>query len=125
MRGFQLIEVIIAGFIFFLVSIFLLNLLPSSQWAVAKAEMRLTAENLAHSKLEELRTGPFSALALGPHTAPVHQQHGVDFETSFEVRVLADADPDLVKDVEVTVRWTDRRQPRELRARGYIGRLRR
>ena len=123
-RGFQLIEVIIACAIFFLVSLFVLNLLPTSQWAVAKAEYRLTAENLAYSKLEELRSGSFEDLTEGLHPLGSERHSGVDFTTQFEVSRITGADFDLVREVRVTVFWEDRGETRVVIAQSYINRIR-
>lgn len=123
--GFQLIEVIIAGLIFFLVSFFVLNLLPTSQWAVVKAETKMTAESLAYSTLETLRSGSFDNLTMGPHPPVSSTENGTSFETSFEVSGVAGSNDDLLRDVVVTVTWTEREVTRQVTARSYIGRIRR
>lgn len=123
-KGFQLIEVIIATAVFFLIALFLLNLLPTSQWAVAMAEHRLTAQNLASSKLEELRVGPFGNLAEGAHPPTEAEHDGVRFVTSYEVRRVPDADFDLVREVDVTVTWEVRGRTRQVRTRSYVSKVR-
>ncbi len=124
MRGFQLIEVIIAGAIFFMVCLFVLNLLPTSQWAVAQAEYRMTAENLAYSKLDELRAGSFELLQEGLHPVGSIRSSGVEFTSQFQVSAIPGADFDLVREVRVTVFWEVRGESRFVTAHSYINRIR-
>ena len=122
--GLQLIEVVIAGFVFFLVSLFVLNLLPTSLWAVSKAETRMTAEAHAFSTLEQLRGQAFASHEIGDFSAPPRTVDGIELLTTYTVSEVEDSDPQLIKDIEVTVAWRVREQTHQVKAHTYVSRLR-
>lgn len=123
-RAFQLLEVVLATSIFFLVSLFVLDLIPIAQWATARTESRLFAENQAFSQIERLRSGPFSALTLGEHSLASESYAGREFSGSYDVKEIPGTDPSLVLEVRVTVRWQEKGHWQEQAARSYLQKVR-
>lgn len=119
-RGFKLLEVMVATAIFFTVSIVFLNLLPAAFWATKKADNKMAAHAVAASKLEALRSGPFSDLTIGSPLREVQVRNGTEFSLTIEVEELAGRDPELLKNVVVTVSWNERSGPKEARVQTYI-----
>jgi type II secretory pathway pseudopilin PulG len=119
-HGFQLVEVIVASAIFFLIALFVLNLLPTSQLAVARAETKMNAETLAYSTLEELRGGAFTNLAPGTVTLPPQTVDNVEFVIHYEVAIIEDSDPDLVKSVSVVTTWTESGEEKSVKAYSHV-----
>lgn len=123
-KGFHLLEVIVASALFFMVSVFLLTLLPSTQWAGRKAENRLVAETFLNSEIENLRGMPFGLLVDGPR--PVYQVRNreVDYQVTTEVGTEPGTDPSLVKRVVVRVSWEEGERTLEVEGQALIGKLR-
>lgn len=119
-RGFKLLEVMVATSIFFIVSIVFLNLLPASFWATKKADNVMTAHAVAASKLEALRSAPFSELVLGSTTQEAEVRNGTEFSLTIEIGEVSGRDPDLLKDVVVTLTWNERSGAKTARVQTYI-----
>lgn len=123
-KGVHLLEVIVASALFFLVSIFLLTLLPSSQWAGRKAENRLLAETYLDSEIENLRGKPFGELVDGPQPTYQVESRGVSYEVKTEIGTETGVDSAFVKRVEVTVTWQEGERTLRVQGRSLIGKLR-
>lgn len=97
----KLIEVVFSCALLTVVAVLLLNLYPTSALALASARHRLAASTAATSELERWTVRPFSQLALGSHGSPPGPQ--------IEVSVPAGADGRRLRQVAVTVRWSEAR----------------
>lgn len=124
-NGFQLVEVIVAASVLFLMSFFLLNLLPTSQLAISKAERRLTAESIAYSLLEELRVAPFSSLITGAQQFEPERNGNVTFLRMVEITEIEGTDPNLVKQVNARVTWEEQGISGSVEASTYISSVKR
>ena len=122
--GVHLLEVIVATSLFLIVSLFLLTLIPSAQWASRKAENQLLAENILDSEIEKLRGEPYSQLIEGARPSTTITSNGTTFTVSTEVTHPTTVDPKFVKNVNVVVTWEDRNVEKSLRGSSYIGKLR-
>lgn len=121
--GFQLIEIVVSGSIFFLLAIFVLNLMPTSQLATKKAESRLAAEGLAHSTLERLRGGSFDNLINGPIPNREEELNNVTFRISVSVNDIPDSNPDLIREVVVETVWDEPGGAKTVTASSYVSRI--
>lgn len=117
-------EVIIATSLFFMVSLFLLTLLPGAQWAGRKADNRYFAESLIDAEMERLRGLPFSSLTPGPLTDTTSKANGVTFVVHTEISDIPGSDPDLLKEAKVVVMWTEREQDLKVEDSAYIPKVR-
>jgi Tfp pilus assembly protein PilV len=104
MRGFTLIEGLVACFILSTVMMAAIGLYPSSVLATIEASNRTTASGVASMALEDARMQDFNAIPLGKTTLPDQTLDGTVYHALLEVEAPA-AD---VKRIQVTVQWSDR-----------------
>lgn len=125
-RGFNLLEVVVAAFIFSVVSIAFLGVWGQQVRAMEKSRHLMVATFLAEQLIEESRAGGYLQAKLteeseGPEIEPIimtteTRNHSdpnvwdaieVTYTTSREVRQFGDPDNDKLKQVIVKVSWED------------------
>jgi hypothetical protein len=106
----KLMEVVFSLALLTVVAVLLLNLYPTSALALASSRHRLAASTAATSELERQAARPFSQLALGTRPGP----RGPAWTSQVAVTVPAGADGTRLRQVAVTVRWTEARGTLEL-----------
>jgi prepilin-type N-terminal cleavage/methylation domain-containing protein len=109
-KGFTLIEVLIATFIFAIFAAGMLTAIPQLRKVAMRSEQYQTATNLANDQIEKFRTQAFSHLrttsvSLGPRSLP-KPVNGVTYNVSWEVvpHTLDGSDAHAVA-ARVTVSW--------------------
>jgi prepilin-type N-terminal cleavage/methylation domain-containing protein len=108
-RGYTLLEVLLSFFIISIVLMALVNLYPMSYLTMRRGEHLLAGDNIAQNILEEAVGGDYEALQVETTTplAAVTRDE-MAFTPSLHVGSLAGIDPDVAKEVVVTVHWRER-----------------
>jgi len=86
--------------------------------ADANLEYRLTALNLANEKIEELKDTAFGSISAGTETGSAI---GFDWIDQRAVSIDEPYGADLLKDVTVTVQWTQKGSTQSVAVETYIG----
>lgn len=118
LRGFSLMEVVLAASLLSLVFLFMLDIFPASLLGVHKGEHRLDASAQAEDILDACRASPFASLQPGSYTVGSPGGWPMARETLADGTVLTPAlaistvpgfDPKRLLQLTVTVRWNQRR----------------
>ncbi|MBN1805988.1 MAG: prepilin-type N-terminal cleavage/methylation domain-containing protein [Sedimentisphaerales bacterium] len=104
-KGFTLIEMLIAIVLIVVGLATLMGTMSVGMCADASLEYRLTALNLANEKMEELKDAAFGSIVVGSETGSAI---GFDWVDQRIVSVDEPYGPNLLKDVTVTVQWTQK-----------------
>ena len=104
-KGFTLIELLIAIILIVVGLATLMGTMSVGMYADANLEFRLTALNLANEKMEELKDTAFGSISAGTETGSAI---GFDWIDQRIVSVDEPYGPNLLKDVTVTVQWTQK-----------------
>lgn len=105
-RGLSLVETIYATLLLGFITLFLINLYPSSFIALKRGDSSLAADNFANNILEDLHSRSFANLL--PGNEPAYQPlsvAGINYQPSLALSYLPDASEKAVKVAKVTVRW--------------------
>ena len=114
LKGFNLVEIVVAfGLLSVMVAIFF-NLIPSSALAAKRAENRLTAGNIAQSEIEKLRNLAFDKLVLENGKKREALRGTTRFQLTSSVSDVAGQNPNHLKLVQVTVSWPERNKDQTL-----------
>ena len=115
--GFSLIETVVAVTLFLLTMLVVLTLMPSAWLGVKSGGERLFANNLAQSRLDELRAAEFTSYTVGEILPPTVDQ-GAEYHTFLDIEYYKDPPPSrtqclpqdaLVKVLILEVRWQTQR----------------
>jgi hypothetical protein len=119
-------EVSLSLMILGLVTVFIMNLFPTSMITVKKAEHRQQANLLAESVLAELAALPFEDLIIGD--PPVQESRQID-EVTYQIeKVVLQADsrnPDFIKNIRVEISWEVREIEQTLVRELWVANLKR
>lgn len=116
-RAFSLIETVVSVTLFLLTVTVVLTLMPSAWLGVKSGGERLFANNLAQSRLDELRAADFASYAAGEILPSVLDQ-GTEYHTFLDIEYYKDPPPTrtqclpqdaLVKVLILEVRWQTQR----------------
>ena len=103
-KGFTLIELLIAIVLIVVGLATLMGTMSVGMYADANLEFRLTALNLANERMEELKDTAFSSISAGTETGTA-----IGFDWVDQRIVSVDEPyPNQLKDVTVTVQWTQK-----------------
>jgi len=116
----SLLETVVAGALFFFVTILLLNLFPSSLLSLKAAENRARAERLAQACLEENQAFAFTTLGRPP--AVTQKWDGLDFTIQLEIYALSGVEQQRLRQVRAVVSWTERNERRSAARETYVSR---
>jgi hypothetical protein len=119
-KGLSLLETVVAGALFFFVTILLLNLFPSSLLSLKAAENRARAERLAQACLEENEAFAFTMLGRPP--AVTQQWDGLEFTIQLEIYALSGVEQERLRQVRAVVSWTERNERRSAARETYVSR---
>lgn len=123
-RGLSLLEVVVSFAVLLTVSVFIFQLVPSSVLAIRQGEIRLEANNLARTLLEENRSKGFSVLQGKVGQVLYAHEHlsgtGVTFKSEVLVRPADTADTKRCLDLAVAVRWQFRDTHYDVRTGAYV-----
>lgn len=124
-RGISLLEVVFSLFLVALVILVLTNLFPTSALAVRRAENRVQADLLAEAITAEQASRPFEELVVSPERdlGPA-QREGVRLLPSLEVFQPPESQPEHLRGLRVTVRWTERGAVRSVVHELWVTRVR-
>ena len=100
-RGFSLVETIFCAFVLSFVFVALFEVIPSALLSIKRSEQATGAAKVMQSDIEQCRSAEFGSLASAP--LPDVTLNGTVFHQQLAVAMLA---PRL-KDVQITVSWTD------------------
>ena len=104
-NGFTLIELLIAIVLIVVGLVALMGIVSVGICADANLEYRLAALNLANEKIEELKDTAFGSISTGTETGSAI---GFDWVDQRAVSIDEPYGPSLLKDVTVTVLWTQK-----------------
>ncbi|MBC8377554.1 MAG: type II secretion system protein [Planctomycetes bacterium] len=104
-KGFTLIELLIAIVLIVTGLVTLMGIMSVAIGADASLEYRLTALHLANEKIEELKDVAFASIAAGTETG---SSMGFDWLGQRVVSINEPYGPNLLKEVMVTVEWTEK-----------------
>jgi type IV pilus assembly protein PilV len=104
-KGFTLIELLIAIVLIAVGLVTLMGIMSVGIYADANLEYRLTALNLVNEKIEELKDIAFGSISAGTETG---SSIGFDWIDQRTVSVTEPYGANLLKDVTVTVQWTQK-----------------
>lgn len=104
-KGFTLIELLIAIVLIVVGLVTLMGTMSVGICADANLEYRLTALNLANEKIEELKDTAFGSISAGTETGSAI---GFDWIEQRAVNINEPHGPNLLKEVTVTVQWTQK-----------------
>lgn len=104
-RGFTLIELLIAAVLIVVGLIALMGTVSVGIRADANLEHRITALNLANEKIEELKNAAFSSISADAETGSAI---GFDWVDQRTVSIDEPYGPNLLKNIKVTVQWTQK-----------------
>ncbi|MBI3929145.1 MAG: type II secretion system protein [Armatimonadetes bacterium] len=117
-RAFTIAETILATFILSIVMMTLFNIFPTSSMAVKKAEVRLRADNLAQSALEEYRSRGFDSLVLDTiDDLGTSEAGGVRYSTTITTSAGTNA---LLKRLVAEVSWEFQGKTEQVRHETWI-----
>ena len=124
-QGFTLIETIYSTLLFGFIIITLLNLYPSSFVAIKRGEGTLQADALAQAVLEDMRSRPYGAYAVGagPTPSPTPWIYGeVTYNPTAEVFLPPGANTNVnyVMGYRVTVAWNITNQTKQVVHEAYV-----
>lgn len=123
-RGYSLLEAVAALFLLSLITILVLDLLPSTRLTIRHGENRYQAQQLAQSALARAEAGNFDDLVVGESRALDDQTRGqVTFELERKVQTVAGHDPARLRRVAVTVRWQERTGAKSITREVYVARV--
>ena len=115
-----MLEVVISMGILFLVMLLLLNLGTTSIWGTREGGERLAAESHALSVGEDYRAMSFATYVLDQDLPqPVYTEAGTDYKTTVRASAVAGYSPDLLRQLDITVRWDSTRGPQETKLALY------
>ena len=117
-KAFTLIELLIAIVLIVVGLIALMQVMSVGICADANLEYRLTALNLANEKIEELKDTAFGSISAGTETGSAI---GFDWIDQRAVSIDEPYGADLLKDVTVTVQWTQKGSTQSVAVETYIG----
>lgn len=117
--GISLVEMMVALMIFTVAAFALLGGLIASAQSVLDQQLRADATRVATQQLESARTADFDTLAIGTDNQTVTTGNGRQMTVERTVEWIDAFDPDAgtnqdVKQVTVTVGWSDRGEDREV-----------
>jgi prepilin-type N-terminal cleavage/methylation domain-containing protein len=104
-RGFTLIELLIAIVLIVSGLVALMGVMSVGIYADASLEYELTAFNLAAEKIEQLKDTAFGSISASTETG---SSIGFDWIDQRIVSIDEPYGPNLLKDVTVTVQWTQK-----------------
>jgi len=116
-KGFTLIELLIAIVLIVVGLATLMGTMSVGMYADANLEFRLTALNLANEKMEELKDTAFGSISAGTETGSAI---GFDWIDQRIVSVDEPYGPNLLKDVTVTVQWTQKGNTQSVAVETFI-----
>ena len=116
-KGFTLIELLIAIVLIVVGLTTLMGTMSVGMYADANLEFRLTALNLANEKMEELKDTAFGSISAGAETGSAI---GFDWIDQRIVSVDEPYGPNLLKDVTVTVQWTQKGNTQSVAVETFI-----
>lgn len=102
MRGFSLLEILIAGTLFAVVFFVLMALYPSSLMSMRKAHDLIAATNVAQYGLDSQLASGFNAIPLGTQNLADQTVDGTVFHSTLAVTLPYST----VKDLQLTVTWS-------------------
>lgn len=122
-RGLTLLELMICFTLILLLVIFVLNIFPGSLVALHQSELRLEAQRQAEDVLYVARSAAFDAYALDSNLQlPPRGLNGGEFQPSLRCRAVDGQDPDITRELLVTVTWKERSARRSLTMASRISR---
>lgn len=104
-KGFTLIELLIAIVLIVTGLVTLMGTMSVGIYADASLESSFIALNLANEKMEELKDTAFGSISTGTETG---SSIGFDWLDQRVVSIDEPYGPNLLKDVTVTVQWTQK-----------------
>jgi len=104
-NGFTLIELLIAIVLIVTGLVTLMGIMSVAICADASLEYRLTSLNLVNEKTEQLKDIAFGSIVAGTETG---SSIGFDWLGQRVVNINEPYGPNLLKEVTVTVEWTDK-----------------
>lgn len=117
-------EVVVSFAVLLTVSVFIFQLVPASVLAIRQGEIRLEANNLARTLLEETRSRGFSALKGEVGNVVYAHEHlsgtGVTFKSEVRAEQADTADVSRVLNLSVAIRWQFRDTPYDVRTGAYV-----
>ncbi len=116
-KGFTLIELLISIVLISVGLVTLMGIMSFGIYADASLEYRLTALNLANEKVEELKDTAFGSISAGTETGSAIGFDWVDMRT---VSIDEPYGPNLLKDVTVTVQWTQKGSTQSVAVETYV-----
>ena len=107
--GLSLIEVVVAGALFFVIFSAVLTIMPYSAAASVQAQDRILADAVASSVISDIKSRSFSSLSrTAPHTLPpVVMEGNKNFIPTVEIVNLPGYDASKLLEVRVRVSWTN------------------
>ncbi|MGE0494866.1 MAG: hypothetical protein AB7S38_36990 [Vulcanimicrobiota bacterium] len=123
-RGYSLLEAVAALFLLSLITILVLDLLPSTRLTIRQGEDRYQAQLLAQSALAQAEAERFEELVVGESRELDDQTRGtIVFHLERKVQTVAGHDPDRLRRVAVTVRWQERTGAKSITREVYVARV--
>jgi len=116
-KGFTLIELLIAIVLIVVGLVALMGIMSVGICADANLEYRLTALNLANEKIEELKDTAFGSICAGTETGSAI---GFDWVDQRTVSIDEPYGANLLKDVTVTVQWTQKGSTQSVAVETFI-----
>jgi prepilin-type N-terminal cleavage/methylation domain-containing protein len=116
-KGFTLIELLIAIVLTVIGLATLMGLMSVGMYADANLEFRLTALNLANEKMEELKDTAHGSISVGSEAGSTI---GFDWVDQRIVSIDEPYGPNLLKDVTVTVQWTQKGNTQSVAVETFI-----
>lgn len=123
--GLSLMEVTFSLFLLGLVTVFVMNLFPSSMITVKQAEYKFQANLLCETLLAEELARPYESLEVASVTPGARTVERVDYVTNVEVLEITGRDPDHIKNIRATVSWTISDVQREVVREQWFANLKR
>lgn len=115
--GFTLIELLISIVLIAVGLVTLMGIMSVAIYADTNIEYRLIALNLANEKMEELKDTAFGSISAGTETGSTI---GFDWVDLRAVSVAEPYEPNLLKDITVTVQWTKKGSTQSVAIKTYI-----
>lgn len=123
-RGLTLLEVVVSFAVLLTVSVFIFQLVPSSVLAIRQGEIRLEANNLARTLLEQHRALGFSELKGRVNQVIYAENHpspsGVTYTSEVRVRPVPSSDQARLLELRVSIDWRYRDTTYNVKTGAYL-----
>lgn len=111
----SLLEVMVSFSLLLLLTVFIVNLFPSSVLAMRRSEARLEGYSLCDSALEIFKNKDFSSLLVGSSTVlPGADWNGVTYASRVEVSAVSGYATSSLKQLKAVVSWEEKGSTRSV-----------